>query len=91
MVREIKAAPLLLGYRGSAPVDTAALERLLLRVAQLKDDLPEVRELDLSLVAVGTSGATVLTAAGRVAPAVEARSDWFARRMAGPAGDTSGG
>jgi acyl-CoA synthetase (NDP forming) len=91
MVREIKAAPLLFGYRGSAPVDIAALERLLLKVAQLKDDLPEVRELDLSLVSVGTSGVTVLTAAGTVAPAVEARSDWFARRMARPVGDTNAG
>ena len=30
MVRDIKAAPLLLGYRGSEPVDIDAVERLLL-------------------------------------------------------------
>ena len=38
---------------GSEPVDTDAVERLLLKVAQLKNDLPQVRELDLSLVIVG--------------------------------------
>jgi acyl-CoA synthetase (NDP forming)/GNAT superfamily N-acetyltransferase len=88
MVREIKASPLLLGYRGSVPVDTDALEDLLLRVAQLKNDLPQLRSLDLALVIVGAVGATVLTAAGRVEPAVDARTDWYVRRMAGPVGET---
>ena len=82
MVRDIKAAPLLLGYRGSEPVDVAAVERLLLTVARLKNDLPEVRDLDLSLVIVGTVGLTVLTASARIEPAVDARSDWYVRRMA---------
>jgi acyl-CoA synthetase (NDP forming) len=91
MVREIKAAPLLFGYRGSRPVDTAALEHLLLQVAQLKNDLPQVRELDLSLVNVGTHGITVLTARARVEPAVDARTDWYVRRMAGLASETSHG
>ena len=88
MVRELKAAPLLLGYRGSAPVDTGALESLLLKVAQLKNDLPQVRDLELALVIVGAHGATVLTASARVEPAVDARSDWYARRMATQVGDT---
>jgi acyl-CoA synthetase (NDP forming)/ribosomal protein S18 acetylase RimI-like enzyme len=82
MVRDIKAAPLLLGYRGSEPVDVAAVERLLLTVAQLKNDLPEVRDIDLSLVVVSTVGLTVLTASARIEPAVDARSDWYVRRMA---------
>src|SRR3712207_9489088 len=77
MVRELKAAPLLLGYRGSEPVDTAALERLLLQVAQVKNDLPQVAALELPLVIVGARGATVLTAEARVAPAVEiGRASW---------------
>jgi acyl-CoA synthetase (NDP forming)/GNAT superfamily N-acetyltransferase len=88
MVRDIKAAPLLFGYRGSEPVDTDALERLLLQVAQIKNDFPQVRTLDLSLVLVGIRGATVLTASATVKPAVEARSDWFVRRMASEAGET---
>jgi acyl-CoA synthetase (NDP forming) len=88
MVREIRASPLLLGYRGSEPVDTGAVEDLLLRVAQLKDDLPQVRLLDLSLVLAGVKGAAVLTASARVEPAVEARSEWYARRLSAPPSDT---
>jgi acyl-CoA synthetase (NDP forming) len=88
MVREIKAAPLLTGYRGSEPVDTAALEHLLLKVAQVKNDLAQLRTLELSLVVVGARGATVLTTSARVEPAVDARSDWYTRRMAGGDEDT---
>ncbi len=88
MVREIKAAPLLFGYRGSEKVDVDAVEHLLLRVAQLKNDLPQVRSLDLNLVLVGAAGATVLNAVGRVEPVTDARSDWYTRRLSAPVGDT---
>jgi acyl-CoA synthetase (NDP forming)/GNAT superfamily N-acetyltransferase len=90
MVREIRSAPLLFGYRGSDQVDVEAVEHLLLRLAQLKNDLPQVRSLDLNLVLVGPRGATVLNAVGRVEPASDARSDWFTRRLSTQAGDTMG-
>jgi acyl-CoA synthetase (NDP forming) len=85
MVREIRAAPLLFGYRGSDPVAVDAVEDLLLRVARLKNDLPHVRSLDLNLVLAGPDGATVLNAVGRVEPAADARSDWFVRRLSSQA------
>ena len=88
MVREIRSAPLLFGYRGSEKVDVEAVEHLLLRVAQLKNDLPQVRSLELTLVLVGPEGATVLNAVGGVEPAADARSDWFVRRLSTEAGDT---
>lgn len=88
MVREIKAAPMLFGYRGAEKVDVDAIEHLLLRVAQLKNDLPQMRTLDLNLVLVGAGGATVLDARGRVEPAADARSDWFVRRLSAAPGDT---
>ncbi len=88
MVREIKAAPMLFGYRGGEFVDVEGIEHLLLRVAQLKNDLPQVRALDLNLVLVGARGATVLDARGRVEPVSDARSDWFVRRLSAQAGDT---
>jgi acyl-CoA synthetase (NDP forming) len=88
MVREIKAAPLLQGYRGSEPVDLGAVEHLLLRVAQLKNDLPQVRSLDLNLVLAGVEGTSVLNAVCRVEPVSDARSDWFTRRLSTQAGDT---
>ncbi len=88
MIGELKAAPLLTGYRGSQPVDIDSLADLLLRVAQLKNDLPQVAEIDLPLVHAGDDGAIVLTATGRVVPAVHARSDWYVRRLSQPLGDT---
>jgi acyl-CoA synthetase (NDP forming) len=53
LVRAPRAWPLLDGYRGSEPVDVAALENVLLRVARLADDLPEVLRLRLEPVLVG--------------------------------------
>lgn len=53
LVRAPRAWPLLDGWRGSEPVDTGALEDLLLRVARLADDLPEVLRLTLEPVIVG--------------------------------------
>ncbi|CAN5229943.1 bifunctional GNAT family N-acetyltransferase/acetate--CoA ligase family protein [soil metagenome] len=88
MIREIKAAPMLMGYRGSEVVDIAEVERLVLRVSQLQNDLPQVAQLELSLVLAGATSAAVLTARCRVEPVEDARSDWFVRRMATPAGDT---
>ncbi len=88
MVREIKSAPLLFGYRGSGPVDMEAVEDLLLRLAQLKNDVPQLSSLDLTLVLVATQGATVLNAVGRVDRVSDARSDWFTRRLSVQAGDS---
>jgi acyl-CoA synthetase (NDP forming) len=81
MVREIKAAPLLFGYRGSEAVDIAAVEQLVQRVAQLQHDIPQVASLELSLVLAGAENLTVLTATGRVEPVSDPRSDWFVRRL----------
>ncbi|BBH16190.1 GNAT family N-acetyltransferase [Nocardioides baekrokdamisoli] len=88
MVREVKAAPMLFGYRGSTPGDVAAVERLILRVAQLQNDLPQIASIDLGLVLVGPDGAAVLNAAASVRPPTEARSDWYVRRLNPAGGDT---
>jgi acyl-CoA synthetase (NDP forming)/GNAT superfamily N-acetyltransferase len=50
MRHELRAAPLLTGYRGNPAMDTGALEQLLLRVAELAEDFPEISELDLNPV-----------------------------------------
>jgi acyl-CoA synthetase (NDP forming)/GNAT superfamily N-acetyltransferase len=67
LVRSIKAAPLLFGWRGAEPVDTGALEALLLRVSMLADDLPEVVAVLLEPVVVAPRGLTVLGATVRLA------------------------
>jgi acyl-CoA synthetase (NDP forming) len=68
MWRSLRAARLLTGDRGSAPVDTAALEDLLLRLGRLAEDLPEVAELDLNPVLIGPHGLAVAGAKLRLAP-----------------------
>ncbi|WGL53944.1 GNAT family N-acetyltransferase [Nocardioides sp. BP30] len=88
MVREVKAAPLLFGYRGADVVDVEEVERLVRRVAQLQNDLPQVSGIELGLVLVGLEGAAVLTASARIDPVDDPRSDWFVRRLTAPAADT---
>ncbi len=68
LVRSIQTAPLLFGWRGSAPVDTPALEELLLRVSRLVDDHPEVVAVTLEPVVVAPRGLSVLGASVRLAP-----------------------
>ena len=90
LVRAPRAWPLLDGYRGSEPVDVPALEDLLLRVARLADDLPEVLRLRLEPVLVGPAspwhgGRSLVVAGGtgRVGPPT-ARVDPGPRRMRSP-------
>ncbi|MFB7426016.1 MULTISPECIES: bifunctional acetate--CoA ligase family protein/GNAT family N-acetyltransferase [Streptomyces] len=68
LVRSIRTAPLLFGWRGSAPVDTPALEELLLRVSRLVDDHPEIVSVALEPAVVAPGGVSVLGAAVRLAP-----------------------
>ncbi|MFG3526543.1 GNAT family N-acetyltransferase [Streptomyces sp. NPDC047917] len=80
LIRSIRAAPVLFGWRGAAPVDTAALEELLLRVSRLVDDHPEVVSIALEPVVVATQGLTVLGASVRLSPP-PARTDLGPRRL----------
>ncbi|MGW0534457.1 bifunctional acetate--CoA ligase family protein/GNAT family N-acetyltransferase [Streptomyces sp. NPDC003032] len=68
LIRSIRTAPLLFGWRGSAPVDTRALEELLQRVSRLVDDHPEVVGVSLEPVVVAQRGLSVLGASLRLAP-----------------------
>jgi acyl-CoA synthetase (NDP forming)/RimJ/RimL family protein N-acetyltransferase len=81
MVHEVRAAPLLYGYRGSDPVDTPAIENLLHRVSRLTLDLEEVVRLDLRSVLAAAQGATVLDTSIRIAPNEKPRQDAPARRL----------
>lgn len=67
LIRSIRTAPLLFGWRGSDPVDTPALEELLLRLSRLVDDHPEVVGVALDPVVVAAEGLSVLSASVRVA------------------------
>jgi hypothetical protein len=81
LVDEPRAAPLLHGYRGSAPVDRAALIDLLLRVGRLADDHPRLRRLSLNPVLARPDGFSVLHAAVEIAADPSARPDTGPRRL----------
>jgi acyl-CoA synthetase (NDP forming)/RimJ/RimL family protein N-acetyltransferase len=80
LVDEPRAAPLLHGYRGSTPVDRAALIDLLLRVGRLADEHPRVRSLSLNPVLARPDGCSVLHAATEIGPALK-RPDTGPRRL----------
>jgi len=80
LVRDTRAAPMLLGYQGLPSVDLAALEDLLVRVGLLVDEQPRVRSLELNPVLVSGSGLAVLHATVDLAWSV-ARPDTGPRRM----------
>ncbi len=52
MVRSIRSFPLLEGVRGEPRVDVEFVEEMILRLAQLVDDVPGIEELDLNPVMV---------------------------------------
>jgi acyl-CoA synthetase (NDP forming) len=68
LIRSIRAAPLLLGHRGTPGADLAALEDALLRVSRLAADLPQVAELDLNPVIARPDGVHVVDARVRLLP-----------------------
>ena len=69
-IRSLRGAPLLFGYDDDAPpCDVAALEDLLLRVAELATNIPELAELDLNPVLVSALGAQAVAVRVRLRPA----------------------
>jgi acyl-CoA synthetase (NDP forming) len=69
MIRETRAYRLLQGFRGSAPADVAALERLLLALGALAEAAPRIAEVDLNPVIVhqGSAGVSLIDARVRLA------------------------
>jgi acetyl coenzyme A synthetase (ADP forming)-like protein len=66
MIRETRVHRLLQGFRGSAPSDVAALERLLLALGALAEAAPRIAEVDLNPVIVHQEGAGVSLIDARV-------------------------
>jgi acyl-CoA synthetase (NDP forming) len=67
MLTGLRGYPLLTGYRGSDPVDLAAVKRLLFRLSSLAEHVPQVRELDLNPVFARSDGVTAVDARIRLA------------------------
>jgi acyl-CoA synthetase (NDP forming) len=67
-IRSLRGAPLLFGYRGSPRREVDGLTDMLLRVARLAEDVPEIAELDINPVVVGTDSAVAVDVKVRLAP-----------------------
>jgi acyl-CoA synthetase (NDP forming) len=79
MVRSVRAAPRLFGYRGLPPADVRALEDVIARVSVMASDHPELRTLELHPVVVAEQGAAVLSA--RIDLASARRTDTSRRSL----------
>lgn len=62
MIKEIKAYPILTGIRGERAKDIDALIDLILKISNLSDEHPEIKELDLNPVFVYDQGVSVVDA-----------------------------
>jgi len=62
MVKEIKAYPILTGYRGQPPADIDTIVRILVSASKLVMDHPEVKEMDLNPIIVYEKGAKTVDA-----------------------------
>ncbi len=67
MVRSIRGYRLLQGYRGHPPADVPAIEELLLRVARLVEEVPQIAEVDLNPVFALPPGQGCRVADARIA------------------------
>ena len=73
MVRELKAAPTLLGRHGAPGVDIAGIENVLQRAAQLADAIPQLASVTLRPCVASVSSISVLGARVFVAPTADQR------------------
>jgi ATP-grasp domain len=73
MVRELKAAPTLFGRHGAPGVDIAGIEKLLHRVAQLADAIPQLALVTLRPCVASVSSISVLGARVFVTPTADQR------------------
>lgn len=62
MIKEIKGARLLEGYRGSEPANIAILEDMLLKVSEFVEKTPEIKEMDLNPIFAYKDGAIAVDA-----------------------------
>jgi acyl-CoA synthetase (NDP forming) len=62
MISEVKAYPLLKGYRNTPPADIKAITKILLNTSKLVMDHQEIKELDLNPIMVYEKGAKTVDA-----------------------------
>jgi acyl-CoA synthetase (NDP forming)/RimJ/RimL family protein N-acetyltransferase len=80
MLRSLRCAPLLAGYRGAEAADQQAVLDVIHRIAWLAELVPELAELDINPLIATPSGAFAVDVRIRLTPATP-DPDWHARRM----------
>ncbi len=87
MVREIKGYPLLEGFRGHPSADVEAICDLLLRVSRLVEEVPDIAELVLSPIFVGSPGEGCRIADSRIRVALSRKGQAARYTTAAPGRD----
>jgi acyl-CoA synthetase (NDP forming) len=85
LIDRLRTARLLDGYRGAPFVSRGAVADVLVRVAALVDDVPEIAELDLNPLICRGEGIAAVDARIRVAEA-PLHPDPLVRQLRGPRG-----
>lgn len=80
MLRSLRSAPLLAGYRGAPAADEDAVLDVLHRIAWLAESVPEVAELDVNPLTATPTGALAVDIKLRLAPATT-EPDWNSRHL----------
>lgn len=80
MLRSLRCAPSLAGYRGAAPADEAAVLDVLHRIAWLAEAVPEIAELDINPLIAAPEGVVAVDVKLRLTP-VSAEPDWQSRHL----------
>lgn len=62
MISEVKAYPLLTGYRNMPPADLKAITKIIINTSRLVTQNPEIKELDLNPIIVYEKGAKTVDA-----------------------------
>ena len=62
MITEVKAYPILRGYRGQPPLDIDTIAKILLNTSRLVMDHPDIKELDLNPIMIYEKGAKTVDA-----------------------------
>jgi acyl-CoA synthetase (NDP forming) len=62
MITEVRAYPLLKGYRNTPPADVDAIVKIIMNVSRLVSEHPEIKELDLNPIMVYEKGAKTVDA-----------------------------
>lgn len=83
LVSGLRSARLLDGYRGAPVVDRRAVREVLVRVAALVDDIPEIAELDINPLIANEDGVVAVDTRVRLAPPPPS-PDPLVRRLRGP-------